>query len=81
MAGLYTVVWGKSKDMITSSSTNKMPTIEKGQELPIVIDISTNNNKKSSKEIIDTPNHSANHGFPSGVSMIKIPPSQLDASV
>ncbi|KAJ8424663.1 hypothetical protein Cgig2_003097 [Carnegiea gigantea] len=81
VAGLYTVVWGKSKDMITSSSTNKMPTIEKGQELPIVNDISTHNNKKSSKEIIDTPNHSANHGFPSGVSTIKIPPSQLDASV
>lgn len=82
VAGLYTVVWGKSKDLITSSSTNKMPTTtEKGQELPIVNDISTHNNKKSSKEIIDTPNHSANHGFPSGASMIKIPSSQLDASV
>ena len=37
MAGLYTMVWGKSKDMTTSST--KIPTIEEGraigdQELP-----------------------------------------------
>jgi len=33
VAGLYTVVWGKSKDMTTSSSSTKIPTIEKGKAL------------------------------------------------
>lgn len=62
--GLYTVVWGKSKD--PSTTTN-----EKGktQELPIIND--KNNNNKS-KDIITLENN----GFPNGVAIVKLPSTQ-----
>ncbi|KAL9245546.1 hypothetical protein vseg_019185 [Gypsophila vaccaria] len=59
--GLYTVVWGKSKDPITTTN-------EKGkiQELPIV------NDTNKSNDIITLENN----GFPSGISIVKLPSAQ-----
>ncbi|KAK9713879.1 hypothetical protein RND81_06G056700 [Saponaria officinalis] len=61
--GLYTVVWGKSKDPQTTTTNEK----GKIQELPIINDTSKSN------DIITLEN---NNGFPSGISIIKLPSTQ-----